>query len=277
MNRDRMLLGLGVALVVAFLASNYVYRQIQKGQAGARALRQVPVVVAAGPLKLGQRLTANDVKVVMWPEGAQPQGALSRIDDCVGHAIITPLVENEVVLDSKVARPEAGSGLPVAIPEGMRAVSVGVDDVVAVAGFVTPGTMVDVLVTGTGQGGPMTRTILEHTRVLAVGQQVQTEAGKPQSAPVVTLLVNPEDAEKLTLAAAEGKIHLALRNTIDGAAVNPPPVYGYTVFLGKAPPPAEAPRVVSRPAPKVEKAPPPAPFTMQVIHGSKVETQSFPQ
>ena len=103
--------------------------------------------------------------------------------------------------------------LPVAIPAGMRAVSVGVDDVVAVAGFVTPGTAVDVLVTGTVAGlGRGTRTLLEHTRVLAVGQQLQTESGKPQSAPVVTLLVTPEDGEKLTLAAADGKIHLALRN-----------------------------------------------------------------
>ncbi len=198
MNRNRMLLGLGGALVVAFLASNYVYRQLQRVQQGAgAAAKQVQVVVAAGPLKLGQRLTSADLALLGWPEGKQPQGSLSRIEDCVGRAVIVPLVQGEVVLDQELAKPEEGAGLPVSIPEGMRAVSVGVDDVVAVAGFVTPGTIVDVLVTGAGPGGPVTRTILEHVRVLAVGQELQTMNGKPQTAPVVTLLVKSGGRRKV--------------------------------------------------------------------------------
>jgi pilus assembly protein CpaB len=151
----------------------------------------------------------------------------------------------------------------------MRAMSVGVDDVVAVAGFVTPGTTVDVLVTGMGPTGPVTRTILEHLRVLAVGQELQAENGKPQTAPVVTLLVSPEDGEKLTLASAEGKIHLALRNTVDVTDANPGPVFGSTLFQGK-PPVATGRRGV------VAKAPPaPVPFTVQVIRGDKMEIQTF--
>ncbi len=273
MNRDRMLLGLGAALVVAILASTYVYRHLPKG---GTAAKQVQVVVAAGPLKLGQLLTASDVNLMDWPEGMQPAGSFSRKEDCVGRAVLVPLVQNEVILDQEVAKPGEGAGLPVTIPAGMRAVSVGVDDVVAVAGFVTPGTVVDVLVTGTGPAGPITRTILEHTRVLAVGQQLQTENGKPQSAPVVTLLVTPEDGEKLTLAASDGRIHLALRNTVDAADANPPPVFGSNIFQGTAPPVAAPRAIVSKPAPKV--APPaPAPFVMQVIHGDKVETQTFPR
>lgn len=276
MNRDRMVLGFGVALVVALLASGYVYRQLQKVQPGgpSKGGKQVQaVVVAAGPLKLGQRLAADDLALQDWPEGMQPQGALSHKEDVVGRALVGPLVKNEVVLDQELAPREAGAGLPVSIPKGLRAVSVGVDDVVAVAGFVTPGTIVDVLVTGIGPGGPVTRTILEHVRVLAVGQELQTESGKPQTAPVVTMLVTPEDGEKLTLASAEGKIHLALRNTVDDTDVNPPPVYGATIFFGSAPVVAAAPRVVvAKPAP----APPVAvPFTVQVIRGDKVETQSF--
>ena len=274
MNRDRMLLGLGAALVVAILASSYVYRQLQRARPGVMPTRQVQVVVAAGPLKMGQRLSAADLNLLNWPEGMQPPGSFSRKEDCVGRGVIVPLVQNEVILDQEVAKPGEGVGLPVTIPTGMRAVSVGVDDVVAVAGFVTPGTVVDVLVTGTGQGGPITRTILEHTRVLAVGQQLQTENGKPQSAPVVTLLVNPEDAEKLTLAAADGKIHLALRNTVDVADANPPPIYGYNVFLGGSP--VAAPRgVAPKPAPKAPPVPPP--YTVQVIRGDKVEVQTFPR
>ena len=276
MNRGRMLLGLGVALVVAFLASSYVYRQLKRVQSGGagKVGKQVQVVVAAGPLKLGQRLTANDLALLDWPEGKQPQGSLSRPEDCVGRALIVPLVQGEVVLDQALAKREAGEGLSVTIPEGMRAVSVGVDDVVAVAGFVTPGTMVDVLATGVSPAGPITRTILEHVRVLAVGQQVQTENGKPQTAPVVTVLVSPEDGEKLTLASAEGKIHLALRNMRDTVDAKPAPVFGSTLFTGVAPVKPSAPHpVAAKPAPP----PPPPPYNVQVIRGDKVENQTFPR
>jgi pilus assembly protein CpaB len=269
MNRNRVLLGLGGALLVAFMASGYVYRQLQQAGAG-QAARQVQVVVAGGALKLGQRLTADDLTLLEWPVGRQPPGSFARLEDCVGRALIVPLVQDEVVLDQELAKREAGAGLPVSIPEGMRAMSVGVDDVVAVAGFVTPGTTVDVLVTGIGPAGPVTRTILEHLRVLAVGQELQTENGKPQTAPVVTLLVSPEDGEKLTLASAEGKIHLALRNTVDVTDANPGPVYGSTLFQGKAPAAAVRRGVVAR-----ASAPPPVPFTVQVIRGDKIETQTF--
>ena len=273
MNRNRMLLGLAVALVVALLASSYVYRQLQQVQPGGagKAAKQVQVVAAAGPLKMGQRVTATDLTLQDWPEGKQPQGSFSRREDCVGRALIVPLVQGEVVLDQALAKREAGAGLSVAIPEGMRAVSVGVDDVVAVAGFVTPGTIVDVLVTGMGTGGPITRTILEHVRVLAVGQELETESGKPQTAPVVTLLVNLQDAEKLTLASANGKIHLALRNTVDVTDVNPSPVYGSTMFQGKAPVAGTRRVAVAKPAPAAVR------HTVEVIRGEKVETQVFPR
>jgi pilus assembly protein CpaB len=236
MNRHRMLLGLGGALIVAFLASTYVYRQMQRAQTGAgTAAKQVQVVVAAGPLNMGQPLTAADLALMDWPEGKQPQGALSHTDDCVGRALVVSLVPGELVLDQEMAKRDAGAGLSVALPEGMRAVSVGVDDVVAVAGFVTPGTLVDVLVTGIGPEGPVTRTLLEHVRVLAVGQELQTDGGKPQTAPVVTLLVSPADAERLTLASADGKLHLALRNSMDMSDVVPPPVYGAKLLLQSSP------------------------------------------
>jgi pilus assembly protein CpaB len=268
-----MLLGLVGALVVALLASSYVYRKLQQVQTTAQVVKQVHIVVAAVPLKLGQPLTTSDLALLDWPEGKQPQGSFSRVEDCVGRAVIVPLVQGEIVLDQELAKREAGAGLSVAIPEGMRAVSVGVDNVVAVAGFVTPGTLVDVLVTGAatggGAGGSITRTILEHVRVLAVGQELQTENGKPVTNPVVTLLVSPEDGLKLTLVSSEGRIHLALRNPVDLADANPPPVYGSTIFLGRAPMAAGPRAVVAKPAP--------VPYTVQVIRGDKVETQTFPR
>jgi pilus assembly protein CpaB len=272
-----MLLGLGGALIVAFLASSYVYRQLKRVESNVKPVGHVQLVVAATPLQVGQLLAATDLALVDWPESMQPQGSFQHKELCINRAVVVPMVPNQVILDQQLAKVGEGGGLPVSIPAGMRAVSVGVDDVVAVAGFVTPGTNVDVLATGTvveGNGESITRTILEHAKVLAVGQQLTTENGKPQSAPVVTLLVNPADGEKLTLAASTGKIHLALRNAVDAADVNPPAVYGYNVFMGTARPVA-----VTHAAPKAapKAAPPPPPWAVQVIRGDKVENQSFPR
>jgi len=276
-----MLVGLAVAIVVALLASHYVYQQVRRSSTVVVTPKFSPVVVAAVPLGLGARLKASDLRILDWPLGQQPAGSFARIDDCVDRALIAPVVANETILDQKLARRESGAGLPAAIPEGMRAVSIRVDDVVAVAGFVQPGTMVDVMVTGdasmTGQPGiSMTRTFLQDIRVLAAGQQVQQDAsGKPQTATVVTLLVTPEQANLLALASAEGKIHLALRNTIDTKEDNPPPAYTSNLFL-HAPQPAAPEKSVAAPRPAAASNPAPAPYVMEVIRGDKAESQTFP-
>jgi pilus assembly protein CpaB len=161
----------------------------------------------------------------------------------------------------------------------MRAMSVAVNDVIGVAGFVTPGTAVDVLVTGAvagvNQGGQnITRTILENVKVLAAGQKIQQDSeGKPQTVPVITLLVTPEDAAKLAMASTQGKIQLALRNAVDPDDTAPPAVLQTTLFASDAP----APVLVAKhsPAPKVEHEAPPAPYVVEVITGSKRETKSF--
>jgi len=281
MDRNRMLVGLAVAIVVALFASRYVYQQVRRTSAPVVVAQKFsPVVVAAAPLGLGVRLKASDLRILDWPLGQQPAGSFSRIEDCVDRALIAPVVANEAILEQKLARREAGAGLPAAIPEGMRAVSIRVDDVVAVAGFVQPGTMVDVMVTGdpsmTGQPGvSMTRTFLEDIRVLATGQQVQQDtAGKPQTATVVTLLVTPEQADLLALAATNGKIHLALRNTIDTKEVNPAAAYTSSLFL-HAPPAAASDKPVAAPRPAAA-TPAPAPYVMEVIRGDKAESQTFP-
>jgi pilus assembly protein CpaB len=156
---------------------------------------------------------------------------------------------------------------------------VAVNDVVGVAGFVTPGTMVDVLVTGKINGGSrdgedtITRTILENVRVLAAGQKIeQDREGKPQTVPVITLLVSPEDAGRLAMASTEGKIQLALRNTIDTKRVEPPSILEATLFSGAAP---AAPKHAS--PVRVAAPPPPAsPYVIEVITGNKRENKSFP-
>jgi pilus assembly protein CpaB len=197
----------------------------------------------------------------------------------MNRAIITPLAENEPVLESKLAPKEAGAGLSATIPEGMRALSVGVNDVVSVAGFVTPGTAVDVLVTGRAVGGGagsdnITRTILENVRVLASGQKIEQDRdGKPQTVAVITLLVSPDDATKLAMASTEGKIQLALRNTVDTKKIEPKAVMQAALFSASgAVTQPERPKSTGK---KSAPAPPP-PYVIEVITGNKRENKSFP-
>lgn len=272
MNRNRMLVGLGVALVVALLLSSYVYREFQRASSVKAAVPMQRIVVAAEPLPLGTMLDSSKLRMISWPAAQPVAGMCTRIEDCTNRALITPVAENEPILESKLAPTGAGAGLAATIPTGMRAMSVAVNDVVGVAGFVTPGTMVDVLVTGAiaGQGGGqnITRTILENVRVLAAGQQVQQDRdGKPEKVPVITLLVTPEEAGKLAMASTQGKIQLALRNRTDNDAAVPAPVLQSAVFASDAP--------LAPPRHSAPKAAPPPPYTVEVLTGSKRETKSF--
>jgi pilus assembly protein CpaB len=275
MNKNRIWIGMAVALLIGFLASRFVYREITVA-ATVKTVSTSRVVIATAPLQLGTRLQASQLTTVEWPTSAPLSGSFTRVEDCVGRALLTDVVPNEPILDQKLAPREAGAGLPAVIPEGMRALSVRVDDVVGVAGFVVPGTMVDVLATGdpgTGAGDVVTRTILEDVRVLAAGQQItQDKEGKPQTVAVVTLLVNPDQADRLTLASNEGRLRLALRNTIDTKQLQPSPVFRSTVFYGQPPAKPKAVVAVKRIAPL--KPVVVAPYTVEVIKGDKAETQT---
>jgi pilus assembly protein CpaB len=232
-----MLIGLVVAVIIGLAVSTFVYRQIQQAQVPVRTVTMGKAVVASASMPLGTRLQEQFLRTIPWPSGEPVAGMFTKIEDCVGRALITSVVENELILEGKLAPEEGGAGLAPIIPEGMRGLSIRVDEVVGVAGFVLPSTMVDVLVTGSvgggGGGDAVTRTILENIRVLTSGQQIQEDKeGKPQKVAVVTLLVTPEEATKLTMASTEGRIQLALRNTIDTKKVEPPPVYRATLFGG---------------------------------------------
>lgn len=272
MNRTRLIAGLVIAVAVALLFSTYVYRTFQRMTTVKPATAMTHIVVANRAMQLGTRLDANNVRLIAWPGDEPVAGMFRRIEDCEGRAVITNLAENEPVLESKLAAKESGAGLPATIPQGMRAVSVAVNDVVGVAGFVIPGTMVDVLVTGQVPGAAgqnnITRTILENIRVLAAGQKVeQDREGKPQTVPVITLLVTPEDAARLTMAATQGKIQLSLRNTIDTKSADPLPVFQAVLFAGPAAPvrPVEHRAAPTRPPS----------YVVEVITGSKKETKTF--
>ena len=269
MNRKRMLIAGSIAVLVGLVASGFVYKQMKQATTvGRPAVEMGEVVVAAMRLPLGTRLEPKHLRTIPWPAEESIPGMYQRIEDCVGRALITFVVDNEPILEGKLAPKEAGAGLPATIPYGKRALSVAVNDVVGVAGFVMPGTMVDVLVTGsvTGRGDQsITHTILENIRVLAAGQKIeQDEEGKPQTVPVITLLVDPEEATMLTMASTEGRIQLALRNTVDTVETKPPPFYRSTLFRRPAPPR----RAAAPPRQNVS-------FSVEVIRGTERETKTF--
>src|SRR5215467_12310161 len=240
MNTNRLLIGLVIALVIAFAFSSIVYKQFEKVSAPQTTSTQA-LVVAAMPLPLGTRLDTSNTRMIQWPTNQQVAGMFSKQEDVLNRAIITPLAENEPILEGKLAPKEAGAGLSATIPEGMRGISVAVNEVVGVAGFVIPGTMVDGLVTGHPVGqdsakGDITRTVLENVRVLAAGQRVeQDREGKPQTVAVITLLVTPDDASKLVMASNDGRIQLALRNTIDTKKNDPPTIQQADLFTASGP------------------------------------------
>src|SRR5258708_28573469 len=147
MNQNRMIIGLAVAVLVGLLSSSSVYRQFQRAT-NIKAIATQHIVVAAAPLQLGTRVVANMPRVICGPGDEPVTGMFTRVEDCANRALITSVAANELILENKLAPKEAGAGLPATIPEGMRALSVAVNEVVGVAGFVIPGTMVDVLVTG---------------------------------------------------------------------------------------------------------------------------------
>lgn len=226
--RNRVGIILVLALVAGGLAAFLTVRFLRQpgGSTAAPTLATVKVAVATRDLPVGTLLTDQDIKLVSWPAGSLPKGYATSKEEVVGRGLIQPLLANEPFLASGLAAKDAGGGLPITIPPGMRAMSVRVNEVTGVSGFLWRGTHVDVLVTLTRQetgNDARTQVLLQNIEVLAAGQEVQKDPnGKPKTVPVVTLLVTPDQAEKLTLGATQGELQLALRNTLDTDTVKTP-------------------------------------------------------
>jgi pilus assembly protein CpaB len=272
----RVTLVLLVALAAGGGLAYGTYTYMQNVPVKTVSLPTKPVVVAASDLELGSALEADDLRVVEWPASSVPQGAFERPGDVVGRGLVMPVIQNEPILPMKLAGKDAGSGLPVVIPQGMRAVSVRVNEVIGVAGYVLPGTRVDVVATAatTDNRADMTsKVVLTNVQVLAAGTKMEqdTEDGKPMAVSVVTLLVDPEQSERLTLASTEGKIQLALRNPLDMASPSTPGVRPANLLGAPVrPSPVQKMARASRPetAPVTVPAPQPMP-TVEIIRGDK--------
>jgi len=259
------------------IASFAVYRNLQS-KAGAKTAPGEEVVVAADDLQVGTKVEDKDVRLVRFPAADLPLGCFRQKTKVVGRGVVLPIARGEFILPNKLAGENAGYGLPALIPPGMRAVSVRVNDTTSVSGFVLPGTRVDVLLTGNPQGSneQQTTTVLENVAVLATGQRLERNtAGEPQSAPVITLLVSPDDAQKLTLASNQGHIQLALRNPLDTRREDLASAKSAALYKNVSEPaPTPAPRQPRRVA--VQVLPPtPSSYTVEVYKGDKKEESKF--
>ncbi|HEV2467777.1 MAG TPA: Flp pilus assembly protein CpaB [Candidatus Sulfotelmatobacter sp.] len=257
MNRTRLLMIGVIAVALGLLTSMYVYKNLQKGSGSGDP--GMEVMVAADDLQVGARVEEKDIKVIHIPAADLPPGAPRKKSEVLGHGVIIPISKGEFILPNRLAAENAGAGLPSLIPPGMRAVSVRVNEVVSVAGFVTPGTRVDVLLTGTpgASGDEQTTTVLQNVAVLASGHTLErTSTGEAQNTAVITLLVSPDDAQRLTLASSEGHIQLALRNPLDTKQDDVPPSISRALYKGAIPPPTVHAPVHHVAAPKVAPPPP---------------------
>lgn len=273
MPRKRAFSVLLVALVLGAIFAVGTYRYVQALPASNTVtVPTTQVVVASANLDVGTALRAEDLRTIQWPAASVPQGVFSKPEDVIGRGLLEPVVEHEPILAGKLASKEAGVGLPPIIPEGMRAMSVRVNDVIGVAGYVLPGNHVDVLVTvsPTDQHRDVTsKVILTDVQVLTAGTKIErdTEKDKPVTVSVVTLLVDPQQAERLTLASTEGKIQLALRNPLDKTMPTTPGIQP-AVLLGNLGPAHPARRIASAKPAAPAAAAPQLPV-VEIIRGDK--------
>jgi pilus assembly protein CpaB len=277
--RNRHILIVTIAVVTATLASYGIYRAITRIPVREVEVARTFVVVAARSLPPGVRLTANDIRLAAWPSGSPVAGSFSTTEAVINRALLASVVENEPLLETKVAPLAAGAGLSPAIPPGMRAMAVRVNEVIGVAGYLDPGTRVDLVVTIRNREQSTSRTVVSNVQVLSAGTRYEQEKARvdnaaPTTAAVVTLLVAPQDAERIALAQAEGQIMLVLRNPLDTEPTTTAGVRMNALFGESAePPPAP---VVRRSAPRppvaVVAAPvvaAPAPYRGEAIRAAK--------
>lgn len=275
MNRGRLLMIGGLALAVGLLVSYSVYNRLRTSS-GADRVPGVEVVVAANDIQVGTKVADSDIRLLSFPQPNIPPGAYTRKSQVLNRGVVLPINRGEFILPGKLAAENAGAGLPSMIPPGMRAVSVRVNDVVSVAGFVQPGTRVDVLATGSSGSERQTTTVLENVAVIAVGKSLdRSSTGENQTAPVITLLVSPDDAQKLALVSQEGRIQLALRNPLDTRKGGTAATRASSLYPGATPTTTEPKAKARKVAVKVPVAAPPQPYTVEMIRGSKRDETKF--
>ncbi len=278
----RVLTALILSLVCSAIFTVWLGKTYFKSKSAAPV--QQRYVGVTQNLEPGQLLVATDLKMIDWPANVPLQGPFTDPKEIVGRTLLYPLSAGQPLIERDLSAIGAGSGLSTRIPDGMRAISLRTDQIVGVAGFLLPGTRVDVLVTyhtPTSQS-PITTTVLQDAQILAAGQKMQPDPdGKPNTTDVVTLLVTPNDAERVVLASAQGTVHFVLRNGQDHKQLPDDPAQvselgGFGSLKNQAP--------VARPAaplmkPTTSTTPVtlsgPKPYSVQTVAGGKQTTEIF--
>ena len=277
MDTRRLVVALGLALVISVLVTSIFYARISRQASAARA-KTHQVVAAAVEIQPGVPVAAEQLTTLNWPETVPLQGLVENKDDVAGHVLIYPVAAGEPLLKHDLAT-GAAFGLAAKIPDGMRATAVRVNEVNNVAGFVFPGSRVDVLVTMHGDNNStFTRTVLQNVQVLSAGSKIVPDpSGKPENVGVITMLVTPVDSEKLVLAQTQGSIQFVLRNGSDSSQADTPAVH--LAELAGAPPVPDKPvvqvaRVVRKKAPAAQ---PENSYSVETIAGGKATVTKFEQ
>ncbi len=294
MNQKGPILFIALAVVLAATAAWAANKWMQT-EADRRASKRVvtvPVVVMKTDVEAGQKLEAKHLTVQPWPRNALPAGRIAKISDAVGRVALGPLVKGEAVVKAKLAKRGPQAGLSAMVPPGFRAMTVRVDEVIGVGGFVQPGDRVDVLVTVSTAGfrdDPVTRTVLTDVPVLTVGERVEknsdSKRARARKVRVVTLKVDPRQGERLALAATVGEILLSLRNRGEGrgegtgsslvkTAAKTPGV-NLTALVG---PPVTAKKPAPKPVPvkkRVAAAPKVSGPSVEIIKGVERSVQTL--
>jgi pilus assembly protein CpaB len=272
MDIRRLSFALFIALVLSAGATYLLYSRIKSQKSAAPVTMRV--VAAVDQLAAGTALAPQNLKIVDWPASIPLTGAFSKPEQVIGRSLIYPLNANQPLVENDLAAPGSGLGLSVKIPDGMRAIAVRSNDVVGVAGFLYPGSHVDVLLTfrPDNASAVLTQTILQDVDVLTAGQTLEPDPkGRPQAVNVVTLLLNPRDAQKLVLATQQGSVQFVLRNGADQNKPDQKPVLTSQLMADVAPPEPRPHVAVAAPKPPR----PPEFYTVETIEGEKHTVTKF--
>jgi pilus assembly protein CpaB len=276
MNRGtRTLIVLAVAVIAAAAASYGVFAAIRSIPERRVEIATRNAVVAKVTLGIGERLTSDLVKVVPWPAATPLAGGFTDVAQVLDRGLVAGVVENEPITESKLAPKEAGAGLPPTITPGMRAISIRVNEVINVAGFVVPGTRVDVLTILRRQNEePVSRVVVSNVPVLTSNtryDQQDARDGKAIRSTVVTVMVTPADAERIALAQADGQMMLTLRNPLDVEPTLSSGVSKAALFVlpGAPAPTKPTTRRAMAPPPPPPVILPPQPYVVETIRAAK--------
>jgi pilus assembly protein CpaB len=277
MGARRLGLALLAALVISLGITYVFYVRVMKTQASNRP-KMKSIVAAAVALQPGTPITTENLTLINWPDNVALDGLIEKKEDVTGHVLMYSVAANDPVLRRDLAS-STSFGLSAKIPDGMRATAVKTNEVLNIAGFIFPGSRVDVLVTLHGEnnsGGTMTRTVLQNVQVLSTGNKMDPDPnGKPENVTIITLLVTPEESEKLALAENQGTIQFVLRNGGDSASTNTPAI-GIAELTGAPKPLAPEPTRTKRAAAAAPVKPPTNSYLVETLANGKITVSKFP-